>query len=124
MTARAMLLGLLAAAATATIASPAAAYTYTVQNYSTVVVRSVWMHTVSNFCHDRNWTGALQPGQSMQMSTASICLVDRVEVSVRSGKRSWKAAWGSGFGIPAGTFYVRQQGPAIRVCWESDWLCR
>jgi len=71
MTARAMLLGLLTAAATATIASPAAAYTYTVQNYSTVVVRSVWMHTVSNFCHDRNWTGALQPGQSMRMSTAS-----------------------------------------------------
>ncbi|MEJ0077229.1 MAG: hypothetical protein WDO17_17685 [Alphaproteobacteria bacterium] len=124
MTARAMLLGVLTAVAAATIAAPAAAYTYTVSNQSTFIVTQVWMHTVSNFCHDRTWNGALLPGQSMQMSTASICLVDRVEVNGKSGKISGRADWNSGFGLPAGTFYVRPQGPAIRVCWESDFLCR
>jgi hypothetical protein len=124
MTARAMLLGLLTAAATATVAAPAAAYTYTVANQSTFNITQVWMHTVSNFCHDRTWNGALLPGQSMQMSTASICLVDRVEVISRRGRTTFKADWSSGFGLPAGTFYVKNQGPGIYVCWESDWLCR
>ena len=106
------------------VAAPAAAYTYTVANQSTFVITSFWMHTVSNFCHDRNWTGALQPGQSMQISTASICLVDRVEASTRSGRTTFKASWSSGFGLPAGTFDVKNRGPGIYVCWESDWLCR
>ena len=124
MTARTMLLGVLTAAAAATIAAPAAAYTYTVQNHSTFTITKVWMHTVSNFCHDRTWTGALLPGQSMQMSTASICLVDGVQATVRLGKTSGRADWSQGFGVPAGTFYLRPPGPGFRLCWESDWLCR
>jgi hypothetical protein len=124
MTARAMLLGLLTAAAAATIAAPAAAYTYTVYNQSTFVITRFWMHTVSNFCHDRTWTGTLLPGQSMQMSTASICLVDGVEANARAGRTSLKADWNSNFGVPAGSFTVKNRGPGMSVCWQSDWLCR
>ena len=34
--------------------------------------------------HDVNWSGMVAPGGSLSLSSASICLVDRVEV------------WGSG----------------------------
>lgn len=67
------------------ISSQAFAYNYTIENYGASPIYFIHARTVSSFCHDRIVDlppGGLQPGQSVQFSSASICLVDQILVSV------------------------------------------
>jgi hypothetical protein len=80
----------------------ALAYDYRIG--SAVPLKSVWLHTVSAFCHDRSWSGNwAKQGNPVRMSTASICLVDRVEVITTSNQ---KYSW-SGVGIPSQTIWLQ-----------------
>jgi hypothetical protein len=56
------------------------AYTYNFYNCLGHTVNHVWMHTVSAFCHDVDWYGSVPPKGSLTLHSASICLVDAVEV--------------------------------------------
>ena len=97
MTSRPISLALgLAAAATLACATPANAYTYTFINGSKQTVTQIWMHTQSVFCHDVTWRGSLPPGGRVKVSTASICLVDRVEIL---NGPSWSSATGHASGF-------------------------
>jgi hypothetical protein len=103
---RRMMLPLLASAAIWTAGtSPGSAYSYFWMNIAPAqgpTVVSIWMHTVSAFCHDVSWNGTLLPGRSITLSSASICLVDRAEARGPNGEY---ASWSS-FGRTGGTFYV------------------
>jgi hypothetical protein len=110
MSVRGILFAVLCGAAVMASASPASAYTYTFINGTKQPLRQLWVHTVSNFCHDRNWSGNVAPGGQVNVSTASICLVDRIEVN--GGRQRWSAATGQ-FG---GTFLVLPDG----VCFFSS----
>jgi hypothetical protein len=68
------------------LANAAYAYSYTFDNNTNqypqpTTVTHIWMHTVSDFCHDVSWYGTLTPGNSVTVNSASICLVDRVEIN-------------------------------------------
>jgi hypothetical protein len=78
-------------------ATAANAYTYHLYNCSGHTVYHVWMHTVSIFCHDVDWHGSVAPNATLTLDTASICLVDALEVD---GSR----VWSSSVGIPSATF--------------------
>ena len=100
-----------AAASLVTAVSPANAYDYTI--VSSIPLKSVWLHTVSAFCHDRSWSGdwRTQPNP-IQISTASICLVDQVQVTAWN---DMNASW-SGIGVPGQTiqvWYSQQNGVYI-----------
>ena len=111
MTARPMLPGLVAAALSLACVSQASAYTYTFRNTTKETLSQVWMHTVSAFCHDVNWSGNVGPGRSVRISTASICLVDRVDVN------RGRLTWSSGIGMASGTFTA----VGNRLCYNN--LC-
>jgi len=104
MSAREILFVAVCAAAALASASPASAYTYKFINATQQPIRQVWMHTVSAFCHDVNWRGNVAPGASVNVSSASICLVDRIEVN--GGRIRWSASTGQ-FG---GSFLVLRDG--------------
>jgi hypothetical protein len=110
MSARGILFAVVCAAAALASASPASAYTYTFINGTQQPIRQLWVHTVSAFCHDRNWSGNLAPGGQVNVNSASICLVDRV--AVNGGQLSWSSSTGH-FG---GTFLVLRDG----VCFFSS----
>ena len=112
MTGRSILLGLGAAALSLACVSQANAYTYTFRNNSKETLSQVWMHTVSAFCHDVNWNGKVGPGGSVRISSASICLVDRVDVN------RGRLKWSSPIGMASGTFSV---GGGGRLCYNN--LC-
>lgn len=111
MTGRSMLLGLGAAAISFASVSDAGAYTYTFRNNTKETLTQVWMHTVSVFCHDVNWSGKVGPGGSVRISSASICLVDRVEVN------GGRLKFSSPIGLASGTFSVIGN----RLCYNN--LC-
>ena len=104
MSARGILFALVCGAAALASGSPASAYTYKFINATQQPIRQLWMHTVSVFCHDVNWRGNLAPGGQVNVNSASICLVDRIEVN--GGRLRWSAATGQ-FG---GTFLVLRDG--------------
>jgi hypothetical protein len=55
------------------------------------------MHTVSAFCRDVSWNGALKPGEWIYLSTSGVCLVDRVEARDSRGQTvRWSGAGRSG----------------------------
>ena len=86
-------LGFVAAVACAASAN---AYTYVFVNGSNQTVTQIWLHTQSAFCHDVTWRGNLPSGGNVKITTASICLVDRVEVL---NGPSWSSATGHASGI-------------------------
>lgn len=104
---RGFLLSLVFAVVALASASPASAYTYTFVNSTGKPIRQIWMHTVSSVCHDVNWRGNLAPGASVNVNSASICLVDRVEVN--GGQIRWSESTGR-FG---GTFFVARDGVCL-----------
>src|SRR3954452_14490321 len=104
MRARGILFAVVFAIAPMLSASSASAYTYSFINGTKQPIRQLWMHTVSKFCHDVNWRGNLAPGGKVGVNSASICLVDRIEVN--GGRLRWSAATGQ-FG---GTFVVARDG--------------
>ena len=110
MSARAILFGLVFGAATLASAASANAYTYKFVNATQRPINQLWMHTVSKFCHDVNWRGNVASGGQVEVNSASICLVDRVEVN--GGRLRWSASTGH-FG---GTFLVMRDG----VCFFSS----
>jgi hypothetical protein len=109
---RSLRLGLAGAVIGLAGVSQASAYTYTFRNSTKETLSQVWMHTVSVFCHDVNWNGGVGPGRSVRISSASICLVDRVEVNGGALKFS------SPIGLSGGTFTVGGNG---RLCYNG--LC-
>jgi hypothetical protein len=85
--------------------APAGAYPFPWMNTAPAngpTVVSIWMHTVSAFCRDVSWNGALAPSQSVVLSSSSICLVDRAEAR---GPHGEFASW-SGYGLAGASFYV------------------
>jgi hypothetical protein len=118
--ARTMSLGaVVAAAICAGSATQASAYTYTIA--SGTPLKKVWLHTVSAFCHDRSWQGNWsKEGNPLKMSTASICLVDRVEITDILGKT---AKW-SGAGVPGQVIWFKYDwngNPYIDM-YTQGWL--
>ena len=119
--ARTMSLGaVVAAAICAGSATQASAYTYTIG--SDYPLAQVWLHTVSAFCHDRTWRGDwYKQGNPVKISTASICLVDRVEITdIYGRKRSW-----SGAGVPSQTIWFRANvltGDPYIDMYTGGWL--
>ena|ERR1043165_2345705 len=109
---------LAAAAVVFGCATQASAYTYTIVSGSPL--KKVWLHTVSAFCHDRTWQGNwAREGNPLKMSTASICLVDRVEITDMTGRvTSW-----SGVGVPGQWIVYKYglNGPYIDM-YERDWM--
>lgn len=84
--------------------SAASAYHFRLTNNTKETVVYINMHTVSVFCRDVSWSGEMKPGASMVLSSASICLVDRVFVKTKSGiEQSW-----SGIGLTGGEFTWRR----------------
>jgi hypothetical protein len=81
-------------------ASAAKAYTYNFYNNTTQTLTDVWMHTVSAFCHDVNWHGSVGPNGSLSLNSASICLVD--EININNGA----IYWSSSVGLPSASFQV------------------
>ena len=73
-------------------ATAANAYTYTFNNNTSQTLTDVWMHTVSVFCHDVNWHGSVGPRGSLQLNSASICLVD--QISINNGALNWSSPIG------------------------------
>lgn len=110
MSVRGILFAVVCAAAAMVSASPASAYTYNFVNGTQQPINQLWMHTVSKFCHDVNWRGNIGPGGQVSVNSASICLVDRIEVN--GGRLRWSAPTGH-FG---GTFLVLRDG----VCFFSS----
>lgn len=110
--ARSLWLGLAGAVIGLAGMSQASAYTYTFRNNTKETLSQVWMHTVSFFCHDVNWNGSVGPGRSVRISSASICLVDRVEVN------GGRLKFSSPIGLAGGTFTVGGNG---RLCYNG--LC-
>jgi len=104
MSARGILFAGICAITAIASASPASAYTYQFVNGTQQPIRQLWMHTVSKFCHDVNWRGNVAPGGQVSVNSASVCLVDRIEVN--GGGLRWSAATGQ-FG---GTFAVARDG--------------
>lgn len=84
----------------------ARAYTYHFEVPKTTNLTKVWMHTVSVFCHDVNWSGTVAPGGTLSLSSASICLVDGVQVWGSAGMRSLSLP----IGVSGGTFYIDGSG--------------
>lgn len=101
---RGILFAVVCAAAALASASPASAYTYKFTNATQQPINQLWMHTVSKFCHDVNWRGSVAPGGQVSVNSASICLVDRIEVN--GGRIRWSASTGQ-FG---GSFLVLRDG--------------
>jgi hypothetical protein len=110
MSARGMLFAVVCAAAALASASPASAYTYTFVNATKQPISQLWMHTVSKFCHDVNWRGSVASGGQVNVDSASICLVDRIEVN------GGRLRWSSGAGRFGGTFMIFPDG----VCFFSS----
>ena len=110
MRARGILFAVVCAAAALASGSPASAYTYTFVNATKQPISQLWMHTVSKFCHDVNWRGSVASGGQVNVNSASICLVDRIEVN--GGRLRWSSSTGR-FG---GTFMIFPDG----VCFFSS----
>ena len=62
------------------------AYNYTVSNNSGVTVNRVYMHTLSAFCKNKNWTGSIAQAASETISAQTGCLVDTWEAWDVNGK--------------------------------------
>jgi hypothetical protein len=88
---RRMTIPVLVAIAALTIASEANAYTFRVVNQTFSNITYINLHTVSNFCHDVEWKGRLKPGTTIRLNSASICLVDSIEIWTDSGTRFWRS---------------------------------
>src|SRR5437879_10498910 len=84
----------------------------------------VWLHTVSGFCKNESWTGYLQAARPLELSTASICLVNRVEMAGRNWKNwpgvGWILNYDLPVGVPSGSFYLStwQQEGGRPLCFN------
>jgi hypothetical protein len=99
-------------------ATQASAYDYVIVGGP---LKQVWLHTVSAFCHDRTWTGNwYTQGNPVRISTASICLVDRVELTLWNNQ---VVSW-SGVGVPSQGFVLKYglDGKPYIDPFERGWM--
>ena len=62
------------------------AYTYTMANKSGVTIVRVYIHTLSAFCKNKNWTGSIENNGSATIEAQTGCLADSWEAWDSNGK--------------------------------------
>jgi hypothetical protein len=108
-TIRKQLTTLVLAGAAICAANAANAYSYRFNNNANFTINHIWMHTVSNLCHDVDWYGTVPPHGSQSLNSSSICLVDRVEINGAE-------VWATPVGRTSTTFSWCVQPPPGRMC--------
>ena len=115
----------LALAAALACAAPAQAYTYTVLNGTGKRVTQIWLHTQSVFCHDVTWRGSLPNNGQVKISTANICLVDRIEV-LGGASQSWPTGHATGYFLlgPTSVCYTSTVESVMSRGFSTFWTCK
>jgi hypothetical protein len=117
-----------AAGLTAVSAAPAAAYPIRIEFHGCQdnAVAHFQFHTVSSVCHNvQGWGVKANEGAVWSGSTASICLVDRVDVHIDQPGSQWDSSinttW-KGAGTFGGSFAVmcNQDGVPVILCNVSS----
>ena len=77
---------ILAACAAALMVQTVHAYSYTMVNQSGATINRVYMHTLTAFCKNKNWTGSLATNNTETIDAQGGCLVDNWEAWDTTGK--------------------------------------